>query len=36
VKAIEENGGKAIAIQADSIDADAIKGAVAKTVEAFG
>jgi 3-oxoacyl-[acyl-carrier protein] reductase len=36
VKAIEGNGGKAIAIQADSIDADAIKGAVAKTVEAFG
>ena len=36
VKAIEENGGKAIAIQADSIDAEAIKGAVAKTVEAFG
>jgi 3-oxoacyl-[acyl-carrier protein] reductase len=36
VKAIEETGGKAIAIQADSIDAEAIKGAVAKTVEAFG
>lgn len=36
VKAIEGSGGKAIAIQADSIDADAIKGAVAKTVEAFG
>jgi 3-oxoacyl-[acyl-carrier protein] reductase len=36
VTAIEVNGGKAIAIQADSIDAEAIKGAVAKTVEAFG
>lgn len=36
VKAIEGSGGKAIAIQADSRDADAIKGAVAKTVEAFG
>jgi 3-oxoacyl-[acyl-carrier protein] reductase len=36
VKAIEESGGTAIAIQADSIDAEAIKGAVAKTVAAFG
>jgi len=36
VKAIEEGGGKAMAIQADSIDADAIKGAVEKTVAAFG
>ena len=36
VKAIEEGGGKAIAIQADSINADAIKGAVEKTVAAFG
>ena len=36
VKTIEKAGGKAIAIQADSVDADAIKGAVAKTVEAFG
>ncbi len=36
VKAIEQIGGKAIAIQADAIDADAIKSAVSKTVEAFG
>ena len=36
VKIIEGSGGKAIAIQADSADAEAIKGAVAKTVEAFG
>jgi 3-oxoacyl-[acyl-carrier protein] reductase len=36
VKAIEGSGGKAIAIQADSFDAEAIKGAVAKTVAAFG
>jgi 3-oxoacyl-[acyl-carrier protein] reductase len=36
VKAIEGSGGKAIAIQADAIDAEAIKGAVAKTVKAFG
>jgi 3-oxoacyl-[acyl-carrier protein] reductase len=36
VKAIEGGGGKAIAIQADAIDAEAIKGAVAKTVAAFG
>ncbi len=36
VKAIEEAGGTAIAIQADSVDAGAIKAAVAKTVEAFG
>jgi 3-oxoacyl-[acyl-carrier protein] reductase len=36
VKAIEGSGGKAIAIQADSTDAEAIKGAVAKTVAAFG
>jgi 3-oxoacyl-[acyl-carrier protein] reductase len=36
VKAIEGNGGKAIAIQADAIDAEAIKGAIAKTAEAFG
>ena len=36
VKAIEERGGKAIAIQADSVDAEAIKDAVAKTVAAFG
>ena len=36
VKAIEEAGGKAVAIQADSIDAEAIKGAVAKVVRQFG
>jgi 3-oxoacyl-[acyl-carrier protein] reductase len=36
VKAIEGSGGKAIAIQADSIDAEAIKDAVAKTIAAFG
>ena len=36
VKAIEENGGKATAIQADSVDAEAIKNAVAKTVSTFG
>jgi 3-oxoacyl-[acyl-carrier protein] reductase len=36
VKAIEGNGGKAIAIQADSVDPEAIKGAVAKAVAAFG
>jgi 3-oxoacyl-[acyl-carrier protein] reductase len=36
VKAIEGNGGKAIAIQADSVDAEAIKNAVAKTVSTFG
>jgi 3-oxoacyl-[acyl-carrier protein] reductase len=36
VKAIEGSGGKAIAIQADSLDAEAIKGAVAKAVAAFG
>jgi 3-oxoacyl-[acyl-carrier protein] reductase len=36
VKTIEGNGGKAVAIQADSVDAEAIKGAVAKTVSTFG
>jgi len=36
VKAIEDKGGKALAIQADSIDPAAIRGAVAKTVEALG
>ena len=35
-KAIEGSGGKAIAIQADASDAEAIKSAVAKAVEAFG
>jgi 3-oxoacyl-[acyl-carrier protein] reductase len=36
VKAIEGNGGKAVAIQADSVDAEAIKEAVAKAVLTFG
>jgi 3-oxoacyl-[acyl-carrier protein] reductase len=36
VKAIEKAGGKAIAIQADAADADAVKNAVDKTAEAFG
>ena len=36
VKAIEATGGKAVAIQADSIDAEAIKSAVAKAVSTLG
>jgi 3-oxoacyl-[acyl-carrier protein] reductase len=36
VKAIEGNGGKAVAIQANSVDAQAINDAVAKTVSTFG
>jgi 3-oxoacyl-[acyl-carrier protein] reductase len=36
VKAIEQAGGKAIAIQADATDADAVKSAVEKTVSTFG
>jgi 3-oxoacyl-[acyl-carrier protein] reductase len=36
VKAIEDSGAKALAIQADAIDPEAIKAAVAKTVAAFG
>ena len=36
VKAIEGSGGKAIAIQADSVDAEAIKAAVEKVVSEFG
>jgi 3-oxoacyl-[acyl-carrier protein] reductase len=36
VKAIEGAGGKAIAIQAEAADAEAIKRAVEKTVAAFG
>ncbi len=36
VKAIEGAGGKAIAIQADAADAQAVKAAVDKTVAAFG
>lgn len=36
VKAIEGNGGKALAIQADAANAEAVKNAVEKTVAAFG
>ena len=36
VKAIESTGGKAIAIQADAADAEAVKAAVEKTVTTFG
>ena len=36
VKQIEREGGKAIAIQADAADAEAVKGAVEKTVATFG
>jgi len=36
VKAIEQKGGKAIAIQADAADADAVKSAVEKTVASLG
>src|SRR3982074_81680 len=36
VKAIELDGGKALAIQADAADVEAVKGAVEKTVETFG
>ena len=36
VKAIENGGGKAIAIQADAADAGAVKNAVEKSVAAFG
>src|SRR5258705_7376660 len=36
VKAIQRGGGKAIAIQADAADAQAVKAAVEKTVAAFG
>jgi 3-oxoacyl-[acyl-carrier protein] reductase len=36
VKAIELDGGKAIAIQADAADVEAVKGAVEKAVAAFG
>jgi 3-oxoacyl-[acyl-carrier protein] reductase len=36
VKAIEGVGGKALAIQADAVDAAAVKAAVEKTVETFG
>jgi 3-oxoacyl-[acyl-carrier protein] reductase len=36
VKAIEDAGGKAIAIQADAADADAVRNAVEKAVTTFG
>src|SRR4029077_16353219 len=36
IKEIERAGGKAIAIQADAADPDAVKAAVEKTVETFG
>jgi 3-oxoacyl-[acyl-carrier protein] reductase len=36
VKAIELGGGKAVAIQADATDAEAVKGAVEKVVATFG
>src|SRR3982075_129422 len=36
VKAIELDGGKAIAIQADAADVEAVKAAVEKTVATFG
>src|SRR5256714_1591408 len=36
VKAIELEGGKAVAIQADAADVEAVKGAVEKTVLTFG
>ncbi len=35
-KAIEQSGGKAIAIQADASDANAVKNGVDKTVSSFG
>src|SRR5437868_11732579 len=36
VKAIELDGGKAVAIQADAADAEAVKAAVEKAVATFG
>src|SRR3982074_559264 len=36
VKAIERDGGKAVAIQADAADTEAVKGAVEKAVATFG
>src|SRR5712675_3110571 len=36
VKAIELDGGKAVAIQADAADVEAVKGAVDKTVATLG
>jgi 3-oxoacyl-[acyl-carrier protein] reductase len=36
VKAIESDGGKAVAIQADAADVNAVTGAVEKVIETFG
>src|SRR6476661_6674100 len=36
VKAIERSGGKAVAIQADAADVEAVQGAVEKTFATFG
>jgi 3-oxoacyl-[acyl-carrier protein] reductase len=36
VKAIEAEGGKAVAIQADAADVEAVRGAVEQTVVTFG
>src|SRR6202034_1532409 len=36
VKAIEADGGKAVAIQANAANTEAVKGAVEKAVAAFG
>src|SRR6266436_7611656 len=36
VKAIERNGGKALGIQADAADAEAVKSAVERAVATFG
>jgi 3-oxoacyl-[acyl-carrier protein] reductase len=36
VKAIERDGGKAVAIQADAANVEAVKAAVEKTIETFG
>jgi 3-oxoacyl-[acyl-carrier protein] reductase len=36
IKAIELDGGKAVAIQADAVDVAAVRGAVEKTVATFG
>jgi 3-oxoacyl-[acyl-carrier protein] reductase len=36
IKAIESNGGKGLAIQADAADTDAVKSAVEQTVATFG
>jgi 3-oxoacyl-[acyl-carrier protein] reductase len=36
VRAIEAAGGKALAIRADAADIEAVRAAVAKTIEAFG